>query len=192
VTSCGITSFIADTRWLHETILVNKFIQSLIQITHASDISLPHKRNGDDTKGKEEPAVAASPESIIDEIYTGLQGQLPVISPASCAWFELILYEITIRNRDRFHLIWPVLEKHYTKCISNCYILSYPLERRVISIFKIAIRMLSRDAVLSRSIISLIGGLFTLPKTYNNETRYSLTHLLTYSLTHLTSLKCDE
>ena len=144
---------------------MNKFIQSLIEITHASDISLPHKRNGDslthspthslthsgdDTKGKEEPAVAASPESIIDEIYAGLQGQLPVISPASCAWFELILYEITIRNRDRFHLIWPVLEKHYSKCISNCYILSYPLERRVISIFKIAIRMLSRDAVISR------------------------------------------
>jgi hypothetical protein len=51
-------------------------------------------------------------------------------SAASISWLEMILVEISLRNRDRFSLYWPVLKLHYQKCLgTNFTKLSYVAER---------------------------------------------------------------
>lgn len=51
-------------------------------------------------------------------------------SAASIAWLEMLLVEIVLRNRDRFHLCWPYLKYHYTRSLGNSFHkLSYITER---------------------------------------------------------------
>ena len=51
-----------------------------------------------------------------------------VISMASASWLEMLIVEITLRNRDRFNLLWPSLERHYS-FLSGCDEFSYAVER---------------------------------------------------------------
>jgi hypothetical protein len=53
-----------------------------------------------------------------------------VISASSIAWLEMSVVEISLRNRDRFAVIWPILKKHYLETLTNVKSgLSYITER---------------------------------------------------------------
>jgi hypothetical protein len=51
-------------------------------------------------------------------------------SASSIAWLEMMLVELSLRNRDRFAICWPILKAHYQKCLGNHFTqLSYVSER---------------------------------------------------------------
>ena len=44
---------------------------------------------------------------------------IPPPSESSCAWLEMIRVETSIRNRDRFSLLWPLISAHYSKMLGR-------------------------------------------------------------------------
>ncbi len=50
-------------------------------------------------------------------------------SACSCAWMEMVLVEVSLRNRDRFATIWPVVGRHYCATLNAAAYLSYITER---------------------------------------------------------------
>jgi len=81
-------------------------------------------------------------------------------SSSSVAWLEMVLVEISLRNRDRFSTFWPVLKHHYIRVLSGPLVtLSYITERRVLGLLKICTRMMSRDH-FSGAILELMGRIF--------------------------------
>ena len=92
----------------------------------------------------------------------------PQMFSTSCiAWLEMVLVEVALRNRDRFHALWPLLRNHFIRTLSSpasdCAVpLSYVTERRATGLLKISARMLSREHCAD-NILDLLGGLFAYP-----------------------------
>jgi hypothetical protein len=81
-------------------------------------------------------------------------------SSSSVAWLEMVLVEVSLRNRDRFQSFWPTLKHHYVRVLCGSAVgLSYVTERRVLGILKICTRMISRDN-FSGTILELLGRIF--------------------------------
>jgi hypothetical protein len=84
-------------------------------------------------------------------------------SSATIAWLEMVLVEISLRNRDRFQTFWPILKHHYIRVLSGSQAsLSYITERRVLGVLKICTRMISRDH-FSGTILEVLGRIFARP-----------------------------
>jgi hypothetical protein len=43
------------------------------------------------------------------------------ITASSISWLEMMIVEISLRNRDRFAIIWPILKSHYIKTLGDPY-----------------------------------------------------------------------
>lgn len=105
------------------------------------------------------PAERWAAASFLSECHTALQGRHS-FSSASVAWLEMVLVEVSLRNRDRFASLWPVLKHHYVRVLCGSAVsLSYVAERRVLGILKICTRMISRDN-LAGTILELLGRIF--------------------------------
>lgn len=184
----GVTQIIGDTRFLNDDSLIN-FFDTLIDTIEYSDLSIKEARvyrsnsrnririgsydisDDNDINHKFNDAsmgclLESSGErmewnniSNLNKVIKSLL-KLPKSSTASCAWMEMMLVEATLRNRDRFSILWPIIAGHYIRTLSGTAKLSYTLERRVSGIFKIATRMISRDQ-MAGPILDLVGGLFT-------------------------------
>jgi hypothetical protein len=106
--------------------------------------------------------------------------KLPPPTEASSAWLEMVLVEAALRNRDRMSLIWPMISAHYSRPFGedesiitssshlegHPVILSHSIDRRVIGIFKIATRLLSRQQ-LCGPIIHLLAHIFGQDENYS-------------------------
>ncbi len=114
---------------------------------------------------------------VFEEIELSLRSARS-ISSSSVAWLEMLLVEVSLRNRDRFGVIWPLLIRHYTETLDDFHSLTYVAERcsgffsvshyrqmtvyvcrRVVGLMKIAARMISRDQ-FSASVVELLAKLF--------------------------------
>ena len=107
---------------------------------------------------------------------------------ASSAWLEMVLVESSLRNRDRMGLVWPVISRHYVTSFGmdedvcrrgldessasrgddaeHHIMLVHSIDRRVLGLFKVATRMLSRRQ-LCAPIIQLLATVFG-PHSYTN------------------------
>lgn len=119
-----------------------------------------------------------------------------LFSSATIAWLEIVLVEVSLRNRDRFSIIWPSLKNHYLKVLSSTYAkFSYITERRIVGLLRVCTRMVSRDnysaeiiefmgRIFARSIYRDINETVTLPVSLN----YSHSDI---SITSVTNLQND-
>ncbi|RYG65283.1 hypothetical protein EON64_12245, partial [archaeon] len=105
------------------------------------------------------------------------------ISQSSAAWLEMLLVELSLRNRNRFALCWPLLKLHYLRSLaaqpvklsyvseryvvynvvlqfalsqSLCFVLSFPHCRQLTGLLKLVSRMLSREH-FAGTMLELLG-----------------------------------
>ena len=163
VMSTGISNLIADTRFMSEEVL-KSYLTSLILHIQRSDksssflvgaeINTSSESNGE-SLDENEWFGRASLESIVKYVSEDVL----IASQSSCCWMEIILVDSVLRNRDRFWRTWPLLASHYRSALTSATDLSYTLERRVVGLFKVANRLLSREKYAG-PILTLLGTIF--------------------------------
>ena len=190
VEKCGISQLVSDTRFMSEPILQD-FTTSLVNMTEMNSEDCLNDPTQDQTsesfeaKDEIDPSVAE-----LNRFVASVASNMPQPSESSRCWLEMILVETSLRNRDRFSLLWPIISKHYEKTLGNVNSIGtvttgaateattrtvdtvvkfdYSTERRVVGLFKIATRMLARKKV-SSSLLELLGNLFTSPMDGKDE-----------------------
>lgn len=165
----GTAQLISDSRFLSEKSL-DTLLRSLVGVAEAKDnLSAASKVSSTDTQQEGDGAALFSRNSseqllfstkaFLAESHAAL-AQRHSFSSSSVAWLEMVLVEISLRNRDRFSTFWPILKHHYIRVLSGPLVtLSYITERRVLGLLKICTRMMSRDH-FSGAILELMGRIF--------------------------------
>ena len=176
VSACGVASLVAESKYFSDDILLG-FVRALSAQTAEAEAEAEAKaERGSDAAGQSpaggtlisardgaQSPTQCLPLSTDDVIGNILSCEVPLPSPASAAWQENVLVDVALRNRDRFSLLWPVLREHYLRGLNSRRQLTYVVERRVVAIFKIAERMLSRGEH-TKAILSLLASLFVVPQ----------------------------
>lgn len=155
----SVEKLVSDSRYMADANLTS-FVSALVGIIEGLDEEKPTSP----AAGAAAAAASASSAAVVKSSYSLLSSTQKIakfksISHSSVAWLEMLVVDVALRNRDRFVLIWPILELHYTRtlCVSNT--ISYVYERRIVGLLKIATRMISRYN-LSESLIRLLGCVF--------------------------------
>lgn len=113
-----------DSRYMADASLY-AFVSALVSLIEGFD---------DDKNGS--ATVSRSSYSLISS--TQRCAKWKSVSHSSVAWLEILLVDVALRNRDRFVLIWPVLELHYTRTLcGQTGSISYVHERFVIAFIDI-------------------------------------------------------
>jgi hypothetical protein len=189
VVESDIGRLVNDSRYLTENSLVGCLV-AVLACTESSDdgCDRPHiwakslklfKLLSESVVKSSEVVDNGDVVSSLGERLASLCASLPPSGESSCAWLEMQLVDITLRNRDRFALTWQLLDSHYRITLGATASLSYVTERyifisifvlvidvnvcfdiyrRLVGLFKIASRMLSRDK-FSVPILQLISTL---------------------------------
>ena len=134
------------------------------------DVTAQRKTNGAEGHSPEEEETVLFSRNSSEELLFSTKAFLAEshaalaarhsFSSSSVAWLEMVLVEISLRNRDRFSTFWPILKHHYIRVLSGPLVtLSYITERRVLGLLKICTRMMSRDH-FSGAILELMGRIF--------------------------------
>lgn len=181
VASSGAPQLVSDSRFLSEAAL-EALLKSLVLAAEAKDEFLrtdafplsPSVKVGSSFKTNSteveenmgEQQVVSSTEQLLQRTKSTIldcQGALNSrhsFSSSTVAWLEMVLVEVSLRNRDRFHTFWPILRHHYIRVLSGPHVsLCYVTERRVLGVLKICTRMISRDN-FSGTILELLGRIF--------------------------------
>lgn len=173
----NILQIISDSKFLEEKCIILYFQQ----LCHVME------RKGQNGKFNSQIITGSSLEPVYEPVNSlggyGIENlkqylidvskKFPIPTEASSAWLEMVLVEATMRNRDRFSLIWPMISAHYSRSFcqdesivtssshleGHPVIISHSIDRRVTGLFKIATRMLSRSQ-LSGPIIHLLSSIF--------------------------------
>jgi hypothetical protein len=72
-------------------------------------------------EGEEDDPVSSEGGKGVKDLESALRDvsiQLPNPTEATLAWFEMVIVEAALRNRDRISLIWPILADHYVQCFA--------------------------------------------------------------------------
>jgi hypothetical protein len=99
-------------------------VEALIGFTEVLDAPVSESQNNALECLK--PQLSSTIKTINLKIKSSLS-----VSRASVAWFEMLLVEISLRNRDRFGAFWPLLSAHYSRVLieSSHITMSYVTER---------------------------------------------------------------
>jgi hypothetical protein len=104
---------------------LRSFVEALMDFTEVMDAHLH------DSCGKNDfylesckPQMMNNVQAINLKIKSSL-----AVSRSSVAWFEMLLVEISLRNRDRFGTVWPLLSAHYSRILMGSLTFSYITER---------------------------------------------------------------
>jgi len=121
--------------------------------------------------------TSSSSDSAGDTFQAGSKG----VSSASLAWYEVVLVEAALRNRDRLSCIWALLDSHFRRQLSCVYvpgkhIYLHVVERAVTGLLKVAERVLGREGA-SRPVFALLGAAFGYPLTNAVKVTQPQTHL---------------
>lgn len=166
--TCHVAQLVPDSRFLPENSL-DAVLRSLVCVTECKDetvraIAEFAEAALAEVSPEPEPEVSYTEErwsvgELLARCTSALQGRQS-FSSASVAWLEMVLVEVSLRNRDRFQSFWPILKHHYIRSLCGSSVqLSYITERRVLGILKICTRMISRDH-FSGAILELLGRIF--------------------------------
>lgn len=133
--SNNIHHLVSDTRFMAEADLA-VFVASLVQATESacrpSTLDLVAEADG---HAGSSSTGASCRKILVAEVLR--RAELSAASPqcrssASVAWFEMLLVEISLRNRDRFGAVWPILSEHYARTLRERPVpVSYVTERYV-------------------------------------------------------------
>lgn len=164
---------VAESRFLSESSL-ESMLKSLVCVGECKDEAQRHLAQFAEAALSEVSAATESSADLppvlspterwetaafIEDCNACMQGKHS-FSSASVAWLEMVLVEVSLRNRDRFQSFWPTLKHHYVRVLCGAAVgLSYVTERRVMGILKICTRMISRDH-FSGTILELLGRIF--------------------------------
>lgn len=166
----------SDSRFLSEHSL-GTLLRSLVSVAEVKDDGLSARGSSGVVKASDSVDEQQAQESSVffsrnssEELLFKTRGFLAEshsalavkhsFSSSSVAWLEMVLVEISLRNRDRFGTFWPILKHHYIRVLSGPLVtLSYVTERRVLGLLKICTRMMSRDH-FSGAILELMGRIF--------------------------------
>merc|ERR1711871_99444 len=187
VEKCGISQLVSDTRFMTEEILQD-FTASLVDMTEVVIETVQKDNSNEETGSRPSEDVMDPSIAELNIFVASVASNLPPPSESSRCWLEMILVETSLRNRDRFSLLWPIISKHYETTLGTVNSIStvttgapgeitgdsivkfdYSTERRVVGLFKIATRMLARKKV-SASLLELLGNLFTSPTNRKDQT----------------------
>jgi hypothetical protein len=170
VNSCHVGQLVSESRFLSESSL-DAVLRSLVCVTECKDEAVRALAEAAEAALADVAAVtdtgtehSGAPERwqaapFLVECHLALQSR-HAYSSASVAWLEMVLVEVSLRNRDRFSSFWPILKHHYIRALCGPSVqLSYVTERRVLGILKICTRMISRDH-FSGAILELLGRIF--------------------------------
>ncbi len=125
---------ISDTRFMSEDGL-SAFVKSLVR---SAEATLPARTSCPTTTApcadiSGSIDVGIKTRDFMDRISTAVEGVASgpkAVSRASVAWFEMLLVEVSLRNRDRFGVIWPILAEHYRTAVGGPdFSLDYVAER---------------------------------------------------------------
>ena len=159
VREAGATSLVSDTRFYSVPALVLA-LQALSDCAtcgclESAELSM-------------QVAVTAGSASASEQLAEILQTSAEdagraAPSAASRAWFEQLLSEAVVRNRDRIGALWPILERHYSLQLRPPrFGLTYGTERALVGLLKVAERVLARQGV-AEPMMALFGRLFQAP-----------------------------
>lgn len=123
--TCGLNEIVSDTRFWGESALIS-FVNSLIFSTERGRPKSPTVF--DESVITEDISIVES-MSPLQEVVMETINALPSVSFPTETWMEMVLVEIALRNRERFHVLWPVLAAHYRSTLRDCVELSYSSER---------------------------------------------------------------
>lgn len=182
VANSGAAQLVSDSRFLSEANL-ESLLKSLVYAAEAKDeflrtdaFPISPRSTGSSNKNSPVPGTAEGGKDLEQSVSAtqlllqqakaavlGCQGALNIrhsFSSSTVAWLEMVLVEVSLRNRDRFNTFWPILRHHYVRVLSGPHVtLSYITERRVLGVLKICTRMVSRDH-FSGTILELLGRIF--------------------------------
>ena len=185
IATSGIAQLVSDSRFLSEQSL-DALLRSLVAMAEAKDESHHGDQSDAQPVSSSVPAEAGSEAPTSKEAKEGKTVQFSrnasdellhvtrdflaasysalaakhSFSSSTVSWLEMVLVEISLRNRDRFSTFWPILKHHYIRVLSGPLVdLSYVTERRVLGLLKICTRMISRDH-FSGAILELMGRIF--------------------------------
>jgi hypothetical protein len=115
VDKCGVAQLVSDTRFMSESILQD-FTRALITMTEmeASD----KKQNESATRPVDEFKADSCLVSL-EKMVGAISEKIAPPSDESRAWLEMILVETSLRNRDRFSLLWSPISTHYYKTLGR-------------------------------------------------------------------------
>ena len=134
----GIARLISDSRFLSEDSLLNSM--SVIALCAEAASSSTTTNAADSTwltffdqtiaKQQQNQAVIRDPVlAILAENLQAIKSFVPRCSAASGSWLEVVLVEMSMRNRDRFLLLWPILDTHYRSALIAATTVNYINER---------------------------------------------------------------
>jgi hypothetical protein len=182
VNSCHVGQLVSESRFLSEASL-DAVLRSLVCVTECKDEAVRALAEAAEAALADVAAVTDSEPSgprerwqtapFLADCHLALQSR-HAYSSASVAWLEMVLVEVSLRNRDRFSSFWPILKHHYIRALCGPAVqLSYVTERRVLGILKICTRMISRDH-FSGAILELLGRIFARQGSPANSANASL------------------
>ena len=181
----GIIQLVSDSRFLSEAVL-QQFLKSLISVIEVKEdvftVVMDNTHEVMDntlmtitgvtglsgcSRQQQQQQQALDSIQVVngkyDEFFSQCRQSLNSrfsFSSSTIAWLEMIVVDVSLRNRDRFNIIWPILKHHYLKVLSGSYVkLSYIAERRIVGLMKICTRMLSREHY-SGEILEVMGKVF--------------------------------
>ena len=154
VASSGIAGLVSDTRFLSEETLLSALNALATLATEEEEESATNILEKGELLG-----------TFVRRFGSILHGKS---SRSTRSWFESLFVDASIRNRDRISIVWPVIENHYKFDPSTKTGLCYILERRVVGLFRIAERVMSRDNLPS-PIVDLLRNMFLGQKNVDEE-----------------------
>lgn len=176
VSGSSFSQLFSDTKFIPEQNLI-VFLTSLIHIVEAkgcgneglSKVSAVTVMPSGDKNSKTTTEVrliddVARRRNQVLDLAGETRQQLTAIGSltwSSAAWLEMLLVEVSLSNRDRFGVVWPLLKTHFSKVLGGSTVsMSYLSERRLVGLLKISTRMISREQY-AETILELLGQLLT-------------------------------
>jgi hypothetical protein len=151
VAACQVGEIIWDSREVSEAGLW-ALLHSLTSAIHA------HLPPDEMRCLKPEDGAAPGPVERLDE-RTGLlpidvtsvnaprEVYLPPLSSPCLPFAEVLLVEITLRNRDRIATMWPLLKEHYKRRLGGARVVSFGVEKAATGLLRLSARVASRPGM---------------------------------------------
>jgi hypothetical protein len=101
---------------------------------------------------------------------------LPPLSSACLPFAEVLLTEISLRNRDRVACTWPLLKEHYKRRLQGAKVVSFGVEKAATGLLRLVARVASRPGMSTQMLSEALSWL--LPTYAQPEVvRFLSTHL---------------
>lgn len=121
IRTCGIADIITDSKFVDDSVVLC-CVEALVKLSDnfsgwglspKADCSIQDAHLSDNFDWSWNSFY--SDISIVGSLVAETCCNLPVISVASASWFEVLLVELVVRNRDRISALWPHLAVHYVR-----------------------------------------------------------------------------